>query len=134
LVPEAERTARAAEEWMRWTMEILAEHEINRRRPAAGLPVLNVITLKWWGRPKQVPTFLERHGLQGTFIGDSAFLQGLARTVGLEAQSAPASGPEADKASGSISSTRLAAGTPSSSRTGNRPMRPGTKDRSSSVR
>ena len=97
LVPEAERTARAAEEWMRWTMEILAEHEINQRRAEAGLPVFNVITLKWWGRPKQVPTFLERHGLQGTFIGDSAFLQGLARAIGLETHSAPESAsPEAD--------------------------------------
>ena len=48
------------------------------RRSEAGLPVFNVITLKWWGRPKRVPTFLERHGLQGTFIGESAFLRGLA--------------------------------------------------------
>jgi 2,3-bisphosphoglycerate-independent phosphoglycerate mutase len=84
LVPEADRTARAAEEWTRWTMEILAEHEINARRAEAGLPVLNVITLKWWGRPKRVPTFLERHGLQGTFIGESAFLRGLAQAIGLE--------------------------------------------------
>jgi 2,3-bisphosphoglycerate-independent phosphoglycerate mutase len=91
LVPEAERTARAVEEWTRWTMEILAEHEINKRRADAGLPVLNVITLKWWGRPKRVPTFLERHGLHGTFICDSAFLQGLARAVGLETLAAPES-------------------------------------------
>jgi len=84
LVPEAERTARAAEEWTRWTMEILAEHEINARRAEAGLSVFNVITLKWWGRPKRVPTFLERHGLQGTFIGESAFLRGLAQAIGLE--------------------------------------------------
>jgi 2,3-bisphosphoglycerate-independent phosphoglycerate mutase len=84
VVPEAERTARATEEWMRWTMEILAEHDINQRRADAGLPVFNVITLKWWGRPKPVPTFAERHGLQGTFICESAFLRGLARTVGLD--------------------------------------------------
>jgi 2,3-bisphosphoglycerate-independent phosphoglycerate mutase len=89
LVPAAERTARAAEEWTRWTMEILAEHAINKRRADEGLPVLNVITLKWWGRPKPVPTFLERHGLHGTFICESAFLQGLARTVGLETLTAP---------------------------------------------
>ena len=89
--PEAERTARAAEEWTRWTMELLAEHEVNARRAAAGLPVFNVITLKWWGRPKPVPTFLERHGLQGTFIGESAFLRGLARTIGLETVAAPES-------------------------------------------
>src|SRR2546425_6116974 len=92
LVREAERTARAAEEWTRWTMEILAEHEINRRRADAGLPVLNVITLKWWGRPKQVPTFLERHGLQGTFIGESAVLRGLAEAIGLETIAAAEAG------------------------------------------
>src|SRR6266705_1235279 len=46
--PEAERTARAVEEWTRWTIEILAEHEINKRRAEAGLPVFNVVTLKWW--------------------------------------------------------------------------------------
>jgi 2,3-bisphosphoglycerate-independent phosphoglycerate mutase len=90
-VPEAERTARAAEEWTRWTMEILAEHEVNRRRADAGQPVFNVITLKWWGRPRRVPTFLERHGLRGTFIGESAFLRGLAETVGLETETAPES-------------------------------------------
>ena len=84
LAPEAERTARAAEEWTRWTMEILAEHEVNKRRAEANLPVFNVITLKWWGRPKQVPTFVQRHGLHGTFICESAFLRGLAQTVGLE--------------------------------------------------
>jgi 2,3-bisphosphoglycerate-independent phosphoglycerate mutase len=84
LVPEAERTARAAEEWTRWTMELLAEHEINARRAEAALPVFNVITLKWWGTPKRVPTFVERHGLHGTFIGESAFLRGLAQAIGLE--------------------------------------------------
>jgi 2,3-bisphosphoglycerate-independent phosphoglycerate mutase len=99
LAQEAERTARAAEEWTRWTMEILAEHEINKARADAGLPVFNVITLKWWGRPKQVPTFLERHGLQGTFICESAFLRGLARAIGLETLAAPESdNAEADLA------------------------------------
>ena len=36
LVPEAERTARAAEERTRWTMELLAEHEITKRRRVRG--------------------------------------------------------------------------------------------------
>ena len=99
LVPEAERTARAAEEWTRWTMEILADHAINKRRADAGLPVLNVITLKWWGRPKSAPTFPQRHGLQGTFICESAFLRGLARAVGLETHAAvETNNPEADLA------------------------------------
>jgi 2,3-bisphosphoglycerate-independent phosphoglycerate mutase len=48
-----------------------------------------VITLKWWGRPHEVPTFGERHGLHGTFIAESAFLRGLATAVGLETIPAP---------------------------------------------
>jgi 2,3-bisphosphoglycerate-independent phosphoglycerate mutase len=71
LVPEAERTARACEEW---TREVMRRLEGER---------FNVITLKWFGRPKEVPSFLERHGLTGTFAAESAFLRGLGRCVGL---------------------------------------------------
>ena len=72
VVPEAERTARAADEWMR---EVLRRLEGER---------FNVITLKWWGRPREAPTFAERHGVSGTFIAASRFMHGLARSVGLE--------------------------------------------------
>jgi 2,3-bisphosphoglycerate-independent phosphoglycerate mutase len=99
LAPEAERTARATEEWTRWTMELLAEHEITKRRAEEGLPVFNVVTLKWWGRPRRVPTFEERHGLRGTFIGASAFLRGLAKSVGLQTvEAAESENAEADLA------------------------------------
>jgi 2,3-bisphosphoglycerate-independent phosphoglycerate mutase len=77
LVPEAERTAHACEEWTR---------EVMRRLDGGRL---NVITLKWFGRPRRVPSFLERHGVAGTFAADSAFLRGLARALGLEAVDAP---------------------------------------------
>jgi 2,3-bisphosphoglycerate-independent phosphoglycerate mutase len=71
VVPEAERTARAAEEWSREVMRRLDGERFN------------VITLKWWGRPRAVPTFEQRHGLHGTFAAESAFLRGLGRCVGL---------------------------------------------------
>jgi 2,3-bisphosphoglycerate-independent phosphoglycerate mutase len=89
LVPEAEPTARAAEIWTRQTMELLAEGPVNERRAAAGLPSFNVITLKWWGRPRESPTFTERHGLRGSFLADSKFLLGLAETIGLEPRYVP---------------------------------------------
>ena len=57
-VPEAEATARAAEVWTRQTIEILAAHPVNERRAATGLPPLNVITLKWWGRAALEPELL----------------------------------------------------------------------------
>src|ERR671934_1049458 len=73
LVPAAERTARACEQWTREVMRRLDGERFN------------VITLKWFGRPKEVPSFLERHGVTGTFAAESAFLRGLARAVGLDA-------------------------------------------------
>jgi 2,3-bisphosphoglycerate-independent phosphoglycerate mutase len=77
LVPEAERTARAAEAWTRTVIERLEGERFN------------VITLKWWGRPRPLPSFEQRHGLRGTFVGESAFLRGLARRVGLDAIEEP---------------------------------------------
>jgi 2,3-bisphosphoglycerate-independent phosphoglycerate mutase len=80
LVPDAERTARAAEAWTRIVLERLAGERFN------------VITLKWWGRLRPAPTFSERHGLSGTFVAASRFLRGLGRAVGLE----PVELPETD--------------------------------------
>jgi 2,3-bisphosphoglycerate-independent phosphoglycerate mutase len=91
-VPEAQHTAEAAEAWTRRTMELLAEHRVNERRASEGQPPLNVITLKWWGRKRESPTFTERHGLRGSFLGDSKFLLGLARTIGLEPRHVPETG------------------------------------------
>ena len=85
LVPEAERTARAAAEWTRTVIDRLRGERFN------------VITLKWWGRPRPIPTFEERHGLRGTFVGESTFLRGLATWVGLDAVEEPESDdPAAD--------------------------------------
>jgi 2,3-bisphosphoglycerate-independent phosphoglycerate mutase len=72
LVPEAERTARAVEGWSRFVLQRLRGERFN------------VITLKWWGRPRPAPSFPERHGLTGSFIAASRFMHGLAATVGLE--------------------------------------------------
>src|SRR5919201_1229342 len=77
VVPAAERTARACEQW---TREVMRRLEGER---------FNVITLKWFGRPKTVPSFLERHGVTGTFAAESAFLRGLGRCVGLAAVQNP---------------------------------------------
>jgi 2,3-bisphosphoglycerate-independent phosphoglycerate mutase len=100
LVPEAGRTARAAEAW---TREVMRRLEGER---------FNVITLKWWGRPREVPTFLERHGLHGTFVAESAFLRGLAVAVGLETIAEPETADPAADLRGRVAlvEERLAAG------------------------
>ena len=72
VVPEAERTARACEQWSREVMRRLDGERFN------------VITLKWFGRPRPLPSFRERHGIDGAFAAESAFLRGLGRCLGLE--------------------------------------------------
>jgi 2,3-bisphosphoglycerate-independent phosphoglycerate mutase len=72
LVAEGERTARACEQWTREVMRRLKGERFN------------VITLKWFGRPRKVPSFRQRHGVGGAFVAESAFLRGLGRNVGLE--------------------------------------------------
>jgi 2,3-bisphosphoglycerate-independent phosphoglycerate mutase len=91
-VHEADATARAAEVWTHETIELLEAHPVNERRASDGLARLNVITLKWWGRSRDNPSFRERHGLRGSFLGDSKFLLGLARTIGLEPRHVPETG------------------------------------------
>jgi 2,3-bisphosphoglycerate-independent phosphoglycerate mutase len=86
LAPAAVRTARAAEAWSREVLRRLAGERFN------------VITLKWWGRPRDVPTFEQRHGVRGTFIASSPFLRGLARAVGLDAREEA----ESDDAAGDL--------------------------------
>jgi 2,3-bisphosphoglycerate-independent phosphoglycerate mutase len=71
LAPGAERTAGACEEWSREAMRRLEGERFN------------VITLKWFGRPRPLPSFRERHGVDGTFAAESAFLRGLGRCLGL---------------------------------------------------
>ena len=84
---DARRTAAAAERWTRIVIDRLEGERFN------------VITLKWWGRAREAPSFLERHGVAGTFIADSRFMHGLARAVGLEPLHAPESDdPGADLA------------------------------------
>jgi 2,3-bisphosphoglycerate-independent phosphoglycerate mutase len=100
LVPEAERTARACEEW---TREVMSRLDGER---------FDVITLKWFGRPRPVPSFLERHGVCGAFAADSAFLRGLGIALGLEPVEAPETDdPVADlRGRAELARERLAAG------------------------
>jgi 2,3-bisphosphoglycerate-independent phosphoglycerate mutase len=77
LVPEAEATARAAEEWSRATV-----------RDAAGGRA-SAVTLKWWGRRRPAPSFRERHGLEAAVVGASPFLAGLAAVLGMRFVASP---------------------------------------------
>lgn len=81
LAPEAEATARAAAAWS--------------RRVVRALDGRHAVTLKWWGRLREAPSFRARHGLDGAVVGGSAFLAGLAAAVGLRFVAASGLGVDA---------------------------------------
>lgn len=89
LVPEAAPTARAAELWSRVTARALDRHPVTRARTARGARPLTVLTLKWWGRTRPVPSLRARHGLDGVMVAASPLLAGLAGTLGLDVVPCP---------------------------------------------
>ena len=76
--PEASAMAVAVGAWTRATMH-------------AG----RVVTTKWWGRPRSLASVGERHGLTGVLVAGSAFLAGLAETVGMTPVRVPDTGDAA---------------------------------------
>jgi len=83
LTPAAAGTAAAATRWTQALVRELRFHPVNQARSLGGLPPLNVLTLKWWGRLRSIPPFRARHGLDGVLIAASPFLAGLAKVLGL---------------------------------------------------
>ncbi len=89
LVPAAAATAAAVEAWTRRTRRALARHPVNRARAARGDAPLDVVTLKWWGRRRPVPSMRARHGVDGVLAGASPFLAGLAEVLGIRFAAVP---------------------------------------------
>lgn len=82
--PVAARTAEAVNDWTRACFDVLAAHPVNRRRSQAGLHTFDVVTTKWWGRPRPVVPFPERTGLRGAIVSAAPYQGGIAARLGLE--------------------------------------------------
>ena len=72
------------ERWLLAGREILRGHPVNRERRARGLAALDVPVTKWasWIDPA-MPSFVERVGLAGAAVTDSALYRGLATLLGM---------------------------------------------------
>lgn len=68
---------------------VLRDHEVNRRRRAAGRAPVTGIWLWGQGRPRAVPRFAERFGLRGAVITGVDILRGLAVMLGLDIIAVP---------------------------------------------
>lgn len=56
----------------------LLQSEVNARRLERGLPALDVLTTKWAGVRRSVPSFVDQNGIAGAAVTSTRFYRGLA--------------------------------------------------------
>lgn len=89
LVPEAEKTARVLNEFVRRAVEVLGKHPVNEERRRRGLPPANAILPRGAGRFPNIPLVTERWGVRFAAIAGVALIRGICRSVGMEVLEVP---------------------------------------------
>lgn len=89
LAPEAEKTARVLNEFMRRAAEVLAEHPVNVERSKQGLPPANMVLPRGAGRFPHIPLVTEKWGLRFAAIAGVALIRGICRSVGMQLLDVP---------------------------------------------
>ncbi|MFQ5838886.1 MAG: 2,3-bisphosphoglycerate-independent phosphoglycerate mutase [Thermoplasmata archaeon] len=83
-VPEAEKTARVVNEFMRRAAELLAKHPVNLSRKERGLPQANAILPRGAGKFPDIPLVSQKWGLSFGAIAGVALIKGICRSVGMD--------------------------------------------------
>ncbi len=104
--PADAKTARACNEFIRQSGEILYNHPVNVRRMEEGLPPANLLLIRGAGKMGAFPQFSERYGLSGSVISAATLISGIGKVVGARAH--PGSG--GDDRVGRLRSRRQGAG------------------------
>lgn len=89
LVPEAAKTARVVNEFVKRSAEILAEHPINKQRMKDHLPPANVILPRGAGSIKELEPINERYGIRCAAVAGVTLVKGICRMVGMDVPSVP---------------------------------------------
>jgi 2,3-bisphosphoglycerate-independent phosphoglycerate mutase len=71
------------------SLEILDQHEINRRRRSEGLSPANMIWLWGQGLPPRLPSFALLHGVVGAIIAAVDLVRGIGKLAGLQVIDVP---------------------------------------------
>jgi 2,3-bisphosphoglycerate-independent phosphoglycerate mutase len=85
----AERTATALNEYLRWVYHRLSEHSVNRERQALQLPPINFLLTKWAAVRPDVQPFLEQNGLRAASVENYPLYIGIARVCGMTPVTVP---------------------------------------------
>ena len=94
--PADEKTARACNEFIRQSTDILARHPLNAQRAEEGLPPANLLLIRGAGKMGTLPSFQERYDLSGSVISAATLISGIGKAVGLEHIPVPGTTGSAD--------------------------------------
>jgi 2,3-bisphosphoglycerate-independent phosphoglycerate mutase len=89
LVPEAQRTADAVNEFVKRSFEILDAHPVNIRRREQGLLPGNILLPRGGGPFPDIEPFEKRYGMKGSCVAGVSLIKGIGRVVGLEIVDVP---------------------------------------------
>jgi 2,3-bisphosphoglycerate-independent phosphoglycerate mutase len=78
-----QKTAKACNEFIRQSHEILEDHPLNRKREGRGEPPANIVLIRGAGEMGHFESFEERYGLRGSVIAAATLIIGIGRVVGL---------------------------------------------------
>jgi 2,3-bisphosphoglycerate-independent phosphoglycerate mutase len=81
---EADKTAKALNEFVRKSNEILSSHRVNRDRVANELPPANIVLPRGAGSLGELAPMSERYGLRCAGVAGVTLVKGLCRLVGME--------------------------------------------------
>ncbi|MDR0524222.1 MAG: 2,3-bisphosphoglycerate-independent phosphoglycerate mutase [Candidatus Methanoplasma sp.] len=105
-VPEAERTARILNEFVRRSYGAMRDHPVNRRRIAEGKPPANVLVPRGAGEFPHIRPFPEIHGMSAACVAGVGMIKGICGVCGLDVLDLP---PECTGGAGSDFSAKMRA-------------------------
>jgi 2,3-bisphosphoglycerate-independent phosphoglycerate mutase len=89
LAPEAAKTARVLNEFVRRSHEALDKHPVNERRRAEGLPPANIVLPRGAGSVGELDPLEQRFGIRGAAVAGVTLIKGICRLVGMEVVEVP---------------------------------------------
>lgn len=89
LAPEAERTARVLNAFVKQSHEVLAKHPVNVEREKAGHPPANIILPRGAGSVGELEPMPSRYGMSCAAVAGVTLVKGLCRLVGMEVPDVP---------------------------------------------
>ena len=82
--PEAKKTARIVNKFVRKSREILSSHPLNKERKKEGKLPANIVLTRGAGIYQKVESIKDRYGISSCCIAGSALYKGVARYVGMD--------------------------------------------------